>query len=243
MSCIECANCGEPRPHEDALRSACPTCGSSARMHYLSLEGHMPPPKGALIGHKLPSEANPTESIFISDDPWTISGQVSSAGDVTGRVLAAPPTGESRALPVCEILVRRLNEDGANWTSPAPPSGLEQGFDCIARDGTAELKIQHTQADESQDLWSGLRRREPFELSDASISHGLEAIRASIERKRTRASADTVLALDASLTPWLSMERFAADFRRELGSWATQIGFAAIWVVGPTPRSCHRLDC
>ena len=59
------------------------------------------------------------------------------------------------------------------------------------------------------------------------------AVRSAIEHKVIYADRHIVLALDATDSPRASLSAVAKEFRRLHGAWASGVGFASIWLVGP----------
>jgi hypothetical protein len=43
-------------------------------------------------------------------------------------------------------------------------------------------------------------------------------------------------------TPWLALPSVVTAFRRQHGADAREVGFAAVWVVGPSETFTERLD-
>ena len=62
------------------------------------------------------------------------------------------------------------------------------------------------------------------------------------ENKRTKASADTVLLLDAYEVPWLALDEVVTEFRRLYGALPSKLGFKAVYVVPWQESAVRRLD-
>jgi hypothetical protein len=89
---------------------------------------------------------------------------------------------------------------------------------------------------------SGLAAREYSAAEAASILKAAVGMKASNRKIPTRDRADIVLALDATRLPGIAFDAVVEQFRNSHGAWATQQGFAAVWLVEPMPRLVWRLD-
>ncbi len=148
---------------------------------------------------------------------------------------------------VCEILINRLNADGSAWGRPSAPlpSEREQGVDCIAVDGTTCLLIQITRAERKPNLWARLAAAGHVKGKD-SVAEAADALWSSIIHKAKRTAraqrTELLLALDATDKANLALPRVVAMFCHKYGPQAVDLGYLAIWLVGPNPRLTSRLD-
>lgn len=116
-----------------------------------------------------------------------------------------------------------------------------------AKDGRRTLSIQVVRAIAERGFWQTLWRlariTEGRTVRDLA-AHLLVAVKKKSVDDRIPLSVrpGLVLALDATRLPVLALDSVAEYFRKQHGSWAASLGFAAIWVVGPVTLLCHRLD-
>ena len=186
-------------------------------------------------------------SEHLAQDRDGPDGRVSSAdafpdGKVNDRVEGGGPNRDRSEDRVAARLVERLNQLGENWNRPELENAdarSERGVDCVAddRSGSDKLLIQVTSTE--REIWG---RREPVHERYAQQSEVVEAIHAAIAAKATRADRNIVLALDAIDSPRAAFRSVADAFRKLYGVWAADVGFKAIWLVGPSVGLVHRLD-
>jgi hypothetical protein len=161
-------------------------------------------------------------------DAWLVRKRPPE-GEITDRIEGRASDKDQIELRVARNLITRLNDLGACWQ---PPELLrvghreERGVDCTARDDVGnELLIQVTTTD--PEVWAR-PARDPFivrgGVANATV---VEAIRAAIEHKATRAAPDILLALDATDSPRAAFRSVGESFRGQHGEWA------GVWV----PRS------
>ncbi len=163
-------------------------------------------------------------------------------GKVT-EYIAGPASDDDHAeLRVADLLVSRLNELRANWHDLEllrASAHDERGIDCTARDDAGNvLLIQVTRAD--QTAWGPLHRA-PSITREQTITSLVAGICAAITHKKTRATSNVVLALDATDSPGSALREAVDSFRRQHGEWAAAIGFREIWLVGPVNALVQRL--
>jgi hypothetical protein len=186
-------------------------------------------------GHIGMSRGAPDERTAVAD--YTAASDL-----VADRVDGAGPDRDRSELRAAKLLVDRLNDSGAAWHDPqlelagAPE---ERGVDCVARDDAgAELLIQVTTTE--RELWH-LHDRDPQAVRQAKLAQVVEAVRAAIQHKAFHADPDIVLVLDATDSPRTAFPAVAEEFRQQHGAWASTIGFAGIWLVGPVVSLVTRL--
>ena len=178
-----------------------------------------------------------------------VAADVGEHQDVVLRLAGPPSHGEENVRRVAEILVQRLNADGGSWGEPRNVASQnvrrESGID-FEVDGPARalLRAQVTRANPSRQLWACLaevgRIQGRFGLKESA-----DALRDAIQRKQTISPADRrvlCLVLDATLVAGHALGPVIEEFRRRHGEWARDLGFQAIWCVGPVPELVWRLD-
>jgi hypothetical protein len=159
------------------------------------------------------------------------------------------PQHEEMTLAACCLLVKKLNELGANWKEPIL---IEDGaIDCqaISRlDRSAVLKIQEQKAIVDQNLWKELNVHGSISKAGVSSASAAGLLRQAIERKAQdrkiprKQRSDLILALNAMLLPMLTFDVVIEYFCRHYGEWARDLGFKAIWLIGPRADMVERLD-
>lgn len=161
--------------------------------------------------------------------------------------LSGPPPGREENVPrVGDVLRRRLNADGATWVGVETAIERENGVDCVLRDSAGEaLAVQVVSVHPDPSLWRALRRILRIAARYAP-EEAADSARAAIDKKARRHSArdraGLILALDAIDLPSHAYEPAVWAFRARNGAWATQLGFRAIWLVGPDPELTWQLD-
>lgn len=164
-------------------------------------------------------------------------------GVVRSSTRAAPKQGEDDTLLVGRALVRRLNEEGANWSTPEQVID-DSDVDCVARQDDALLEIQVKRIAE-EEFWRSLRRH-GLVAGDETMQAMADTLRARVgaiaKRYAPSRRGRVTLALNARQTPQYAFEAVARSFRERHGEWARGLGFAGIWVVGPSPELTRRLD-
>jgi hypothetical protein len=103
------------------------------------------------------------------------------------------------------------------------------------------LRVQVTTPE--QEAWSALAKTPTLERTDIGVDDAVDSIRKAIERKTLFAErGEIVLALEATDSQRYALETVVEAFREQHGTWATGVGYAAIWLVGPVPNLVHRVD-
>ncbi|MFF7953982.1 hypothetical protein [Streptomyces griseorubiginosus] len=163
------------------------------------------------------------------------------ADAVDVRVGRRPTKAESE-LRTAQILVRRLNQDGAQWAPPQltnPSARDERGIDCEAS-GPKGLRLRIQVTTPEREAWREIGRGAQFRAT-VSKQALVEALRVAIEVKRTRSDADIHLALDAVHAPAHALRSVAETFVNQYVGWAQGVGFQEIWLVGPSVLLVQRL--
>ena len=211
-------------------------------MHHVSASDTASADESAFVDGQGPDGR---ETIHI--DRGGPDGRIASAdatpdGKVTDRIEGRASGKDDMELRVAENLVGRLNQLGGAWHTPEllrAGARDERGIDCVARDDAGlDLLIQVTTTE--RQAWQQLANKPQIERSAESVVV-VQAIRTAIVAKATRAAPDIVLALDATDSPRHALRSVANSFCDQHGEWAASIGFAQIWLVGPTSGLVHRL--
>ena len=221
-----------------------------------------------LIAHKLPRKSineeeriseqsvsilkkeGATEAVRISDsEGQAIAADAREDGSVDYSASGKSRQGETGNTEICQILVNRLNRDGANWGTPIDVTKIlgrrEEGIDCEAKDGEKVLKIQVTRAERDPKFWkelntsNGASRIKIFEELADDLRYRIQAKVGRIPPKQRK---ELILALDATDTPGYAFQQVIDSFHNRYGDWAVEQGFLGIWVVGPNVTLTSRLD-
>ncbi|MEX1103521.1 MAG: hypothetical protein WED87_04680, partial [Dehalococcoidia bacterium] len=153
-----------------------------------------------------------------------VSVDAHADGGISYRIRGEGQRGESPALFACQILIQRLNQDGARWNPPEEAGqqvGLhEQGVDCIAQSNEgAQLLMQHTRADGATSLWRELATVGESQGDYASPEEAGEALKRAIENKsRLAGRRNIVLVLDGTTAAGPIPSRVASRFSEAHGT-------------------------
>lgn len=175
---------------------------------------------------------------------WLHAG-VLEAGELTHPDKGAPQ-GAVLTLPTCHILVRKWNQDGGAW---AEPTEGQDDVDCRSEstsDSRVVAQIQVVRAIVDPTLWKTLSVSGRVRSEETGIERLADWLKESIEKKAKRTPtprrAQLHIALDATRLPGLGFDDVAGYFLNRYGPWANVLGFASIWLVGPSTRLTWRLD-
>jgi hypothetical protein len=196
---------------------------------------------GVTESHVVDGSGEGGETIVTGGDGHDTRVEADPAGPVTVRV-GSRPSKEQSELRTAQLLVQRLNRDGAQWDPPQltnPSARDERGIDCEAS-GPKGLRLRIQVTTPERAAWREIGRGSEFRAS-TSAEALVEALRVAIEAKRTRSSPDIHLALDAVHAPAHALRSVAEAFRRQQGGWAAGVGFQEIWLVGPSVDLVRRL--
>jgi hypothetical protein len=223
---------------------------------------------GELVAHKLPPslQINVNDSLTVSEEIMlhsssggsegiriansegqSVAADVTSKGIIDFSIKGKSRQGETGIIKVCEILIERLNQDGANWSRPIDLNIIdgrkEEGVDCESYDGNSILNIQVTRVERG--IWRDLSNKGATSKNvDAQVL--AESIKSAILTKSRAISRDQrkelILALDATETPNYAFELSVKLFRETYQSEIAALGFRGIWLVGPIVTMTHRLD-
>lgn len=204
-----------------------------------------------LVAHKIPGSRESTEAVRIADSGGLeVRADESPKRLVDYEIKGTSPQGETKVVEACRILIERLNQEkeGAPWGGPTDVSRVpgKEHLDCEAFDGAKTLNIQVTRAQHDPRLWRDLANSGSVAVAPQRIDEIADGLKEAITSKALRLPAavrvDTVLAIDAMLTPGSGFQSVISSFRSRHGVWARELGFHGIWVVGPTARLTNRLD-
>lgn len=182
-----------------------------------------------------------SQAIRVTDSQgWTAFADASIPDRAVSATQGVPSLNEDLTLESARLLVAHLNSLGANWGDvkqlPGGPA------DCEARDGKEVLLIQVTRAETEGSFWKTVSRTGHVETPPADPPAWADALWKSVERKRTRAHEDVVLAVNAIRTPVYILGAVVTDFRRRYAESARAVGFRELWIVGPSSEYVYRLD-
>ena len=189
-----------------------------------------------------------TDGIRVSDGRgWTAAGDISDGVVETASATGIPSHGEHLTLDTAEVLVRRLNTDGATWGQPVLlEDRVGRGVDCKAPDTQDPrcplLLIQVTRPKMPAEFWKDISLESKAKVTSGAAEDVASSLWVAIVDKRHSAQGDVVLALNAIRTPWLALPPVVEAFRQRYGEAASREGWAAIWVVGAHETFTKRLD-
>lgn len=195
-----------------------------------------------LVAQKISQDGS--EAVRVVDASNKSAADVTPAGDASFELEGKPVLNESRSLGACRILIERLNREGGGWSDPRQPLH-EHGVDCESTGPQGILEIQVTQAANESRFWADLSRsgRGSSAGSTADIAQQLwNAIDKKAKKIPHAQRGNLTLALDASLSAAQALPPVLSEFRAAYSREAAALGFREVWIVGPTPDLCARLD-
>jgi len=157
------------------------------------------------------------------------------------------PQGEEDTLLACRILVNTLNKADGNWHQPTTGDGV---IDCQAIDeqnNQRKLCVQIVHAFVDTEFWKALNVEGKIRRDDTAKALA-EQIKSAIDAKANDrripkvSRGGLVLALDATRLPALGFDAVVEDFRSRWGSWANELGFDSVWLVGPSEDLTWQLN-
>jgi hypothetical protein len=174
------------------------------------------------------------------DDPRSASADIDEAGVVNDTIAGRASPKELSELRAAQTLVQRLDANGEKWQAAQMRTGHEDGVDCIALgDDGDKLQMQMTTPERS--AWAALARSANFDRNE-DVDRSVEAVRAAMAHKKSRAHPSIVLVIDATDSPRYALRSVAERFRQTYAHEANACGFAAVWLVGPVAEMVYRLD-
>ncbi|MFC1910949.1 hypothetical protein ACFLXC_06740 [Chloroflexota bacterium] len=157
------------------------------------------------------------------------------------------PHGEEDTLSACRILVNKLNKAGGNWDQPTSGDGVIDCQTVDRQDNQRKLEIQIVHAVVNPEFWKALNTNGEI-VRDEDVKTLADQIKSAIEAKANKRKIPEVsrrgldLALDATRIPALGFDSVVEDFRSRYGKWANELGFASVWLVGPSEGLTWQLN-
>jgi hypothetical protein len=237
-----CSACGWEYPDPAAIaatpgdqRTGCARCGSKG-VNYRKVLTAEQNSSASLTGYKPPG-ATADEAVRVirgGSDPRVADADLSASGGLEDRIEGRASRKDDSELRVAQTLVEHLNADGAQWGQVELRRGRED-------DGDQALRIQVTTPERA--VWKQLASAGEVRRSDNTTERAVAAIKAAIEGKLLFAgTASIVLALDSTDSPSYALAGVADAFGAAHGQWASEAGYASIWLVGPVASLVHRID-
>lgn len=246
---VKCGRCGMPIEDSPNLqeedRTPCPNCGSMSRNFTVRIGVTIKVNDGAFFLHERKARSiafgeSPREGVYTNA---TLEPDTQLKFSLSGR----SPQGEEDTLPACRVLAQRLRQDDAAFSDPERAEGQ---LDCVIRhsgDQRRTLGVQVVRAVVDTNLWRTLSVKGAV-TRDLPVTEAATAIKDAVMVKASERKIPTkdrraiTLALDATRLPGLAFEAVVDQFRADHGVWVKELGFSAVWLVGPTPRLVWRLD-
>lgn len=235
-----CGRCGEIL-ESGVIPDRCPACDAII----LHVKDELTPAEDHVSG--LVSASDGTEKAYFESERKGRVVGVDRLDDATlsSSVAGVPPRGEENRDSVCQALVGALNALGDEWLPPEPGEGVADCIAAHARQRGRNLLIQVVNVETDPDRWRQLAsdghitdNRTVTEMAGTvreAISHKAEHLQTSEARR------GVTLALDATVFPAAAFNDVVLSFERRDGAWASGLGFAGIWVVGPLAKLVKRL--
>jgi hypothetical protein len=239
-----CPDCGEVLDDVDPA-DPCPGCGGNRRSANASAQSAMASgaaPQPMIIAHSHPGDVG--EEITVGAPRYRSSSAADPGG---GRQVfdGEPPRNEQDVQQVCGILREALAQVGERW-GPfiVEPESSDSDVDAVAGDGhDGRLQVQVTRAE--QDIWGEVARTggaETVETSERLASAIWSAITKKSKNLALAQRARLVLVVDANRTPGYLRRTVIEVFRAHYGDQAADLGYKAIWLVGPTADLTRQLS-
>lgn len=245
--CGKCATCLDDLSDlPNGERAPCPKCGSKLRNFE---ESAICTIGVSTYGSALQSRQGKAIGYSESErDGRAASADQHEDGSVSFELTGSSPQGEEDTLQVCRMLVDKLNVAGDNWGQPVLGEALADCRVVHQQYKGMVLEIQVVRAITDQTIWKELNEHKHLQQSGVTKDELAEHIRYAIESKTNQrriprlSRADLTLALDANRLPALGFDEVVDVFRSKHGTWCQTLGFAGIWLVGPSTSLTWRLD-
>jgi hypothetical protein len=231
--------CGQRLTRTES-RETCPTCG----IEHLALTANDSASLTLCVDVAVAKfQGGKAVGIRMSGDSGReISADTQSGAATVTSIRARRRTNEANVPEVARIFRDHLNSTGWTWQDPEIcsnlPSREERGVDFILQDSTSRMDCQVVRPPCKRDQqW---QRTDPDKAIDTKheSNTAAEDIKSAIglkERKIPPAQRGSItLVIDSIETPALLLGHAPSEFLRVHGGWAESLGFAAIWLVGPT---------
>jgi hypothetical protein len=237
-----CPECGEVLDDVD-LADSCPSCGRNPR----SANAPAQSPMGngialqpTVVTHSHPGDVG--EQINVGAPTYRSSSAADPGG---GRQVfdGEPPLHEQDVQQVCDTLRETLAQVGDHWGRfRVQPETSD--VDAIAEDSHGRSRqFQVTRVEHG--AWREVARTGRAETVETDERRAA-AIWDAITKKSTRIPPiqreQLVLVLDAIRTPGYLRSAVIQVFRAHYGEQAANLGYIAIWLVGPTAALTRQLS-
>jgi hypothetical protein len=237
-----CPDCGEVLDDVD-LADPCPGCGGnrrSANVQARCVMGSGTVLQPTVVSHSYPGDVG--EQIDVGGPRYRSSSTADPGG---GRQVfdGEPPLHEQDLQQVCDTLREALVQVGEHWDRfRVQPETSD--VDALAEDGHGgRLQVQVTRVE--QGAWEEVARTgraESVETDERRAAAIWDAIAKKSTRIPPRQRAQLVLVLDAIRTPGYLRSAVIEVFRAHYGNQAANLGYIAIWLVGPTAGLTYQLS-
>ena len=175
--------------------------------------------------------------------PTYRSSSTADPGGGRQAIDGEPPLHEQDVQQVCDTLREALAQVGDHWDRfRVQPETSD--VDAVAEDGHGgRLQVQVTRAE--QRAWRKVARTgraESVETDERRAAGVWDATTKKSTRIPKRQRGQLVIVLDAIRTPGYLRNTVIEVFRAHYGDQATNLGYIAIWLVGPTAALTHQLS-
>jgi hypothetical protein len=186
-----------------------------------------------------------SDGIRVTDGHgWSAAADIKDGVVEMASASGIKSEGEDLTLDTTEILVRRLNADGATW---GPPSrlGPNDPDDCEALDTRGHrlryppLLVQVTRPAMPTGFWEGIT--DGSAVPPGPLHEAVQALWHAILKKKPAKPESGVLAINAIRTPWFSLPAVVDAFGQQYGARVKSIGFREVWVVAWSEALTKRL--
>ena len=168
-------------------------------------------------------------------------------GTVSSWITGSPVQGEHCTPSAARVLVQAMNRAGGHWElGDEAAVGI---VNCVLRDRVEprrRLEVQVVRAIVEQDLYSKLKTaKSVIDLNSDPVDIAtllFAAVTKKAHRIPPNVSLGLLLALDATRLSVCTMSSVVEAYARHFGARTRAIGFAQVWLVGPTDTFTHRLD-
>ncbi len=237
-----CPDCGEVLDDVD-LADPCPSCGGNRRSANAPADcamGSGTVLQPTVVTHSHPGDVG--EQIDVGAPRYRSSSAADPEG---GRQVfdGEPPLHEQDVQQVCDTLREALAQAGDHRDRfRLQPETSD--VDAVAEGGYGgRLQVQVTRVEHG--AWEEVARTgraESVETDERRAAAIWNAITKKSTRIPPRQRAQLVLVLDAIRTPGYLRSTVIEVFRAHHGDQATDLGYMAIWLVGPTAALTHQLS-
>ena len=242
---MNCPDCGEDLD-QVPVGQPCPNCGSEKRNATTN-------PVTIALGVSIPTP----RLIFGSNRPdgsreTTVRGRdfeslevVAPSSEATQRYEGERTEGESDVLQVCRNLRGALRRNGVDVLGGFKKPDEDQGVDCEGTSADGDrIEVQVTGVIPSETMKAlgtegrASSQKDKYQLA-TEVCH---AVRSKVESRKPADPSQIILALDAIRSPGHAKRRIVEVLEGESYNIIRSSGFAAVWLVGPTPASTFLLS-